>query len=435
MQACFGEAGAARQCPTDVHGLLPLGGAMGANDDDVAPWLADERALLADAVERGMPVLGLCLGGQLLAAATGGRVELGPTQEIGLAYVRRTVDGLTDPVMSQAVPSPGNEIPAAQWHQDHVAELPDGAVLLLTNDACRVQAFRVGDTAYGLQLHPELDAATFRSWADYPDEALGRSGIDPLVVADDVDAAEGDLIAAWRPVTRAWGDLVWAAPARLMSTPAQLRHRPPHPAGLPGSREGASTVRCRRGSSRCWRARTPRATCSWTSGCPPTPTRRSSCSCASWRRATSPPGGGWSRRCRPTPTCVVASSRSSACPRRSATSSRAITREWEVLADAEALTVAPSARQMRHDLLVAVGAEPASPDPVASGAQEAVLDRLRIAYRRALLGIAARDLSGLATMDTVAQWLSDLADCVLDAALADRPCRGRRRGRRSAASP
>jgi glutamate-ammonia-ligase adenylyltransferase len=92
--------------------------------------------------------------------------------------------------------------------------------------------------------------------------------------------------------------------------------------------------------------------------------------------------------------------------------------EWEVLADAEALAVAPSARQTRHDLLRAVGAEPASPVPVASGSQEAVLDALRIAYRRALLGIAARDLSGLATMDTVAQWLSDLADSVLDAALA-----------------
>ncbi len=208
VQACFGEP-VPRAVPEGVHGILALGGAMGANDDAVAPWLTDERALLADAVERGTPVLGLCLGGQLLAAATGGRVELGPTQEIGLAYVRRTVDGLTDPVMAQAVPSAGNEIPAAQWHQDHVAELPDGAVLLLTNDACRVQAFRLGDSAYGLQLHPELDAATFRSWADYPDEALGRSGIDPLVVADDVDAAEGALIAAWRPVTRSWGDLVW----------------------------------------------------------------------------------------------------------------------------------------------------------------------------------------------------------------------------------
>jgi GMP synthase-like glutamine amidotransferase len=209
IQACFGEP-VPSTVPAGVHGLLPLGGSMGAGDDDVAPWLAAERALLADAVSKGIPVLGLCLGSQLLAAATGGRVELGPTQEIGLAYVQRTVDGLTDPVISQAVPSRGADIPAAQWHQDHVAELPDGAVLLLTNDACRVQAFRLGDSAYGLQLHAELDATSFRSWADYVDEALERSGVDPLVAADEVDAAEADLIAAWRPMTRAWADLVWA---------------------------------------------------------------------------------------------------------------------------------------------------------------------------------------------------------------------------------
>jgi len=88
--------------------------------------------------------------------------------------------------------------------------VPDGGVVLLTNDACPVQAFRLGDTAYGLQLHPELDAATFRSWADYPDDALRRAGVDPLAAADVVDDAEADLIAAWRPMTRAWADLVWA---------------------------------------------------------------------------------------------------------------------------------------------------------------------------------------------------------------------------------
>mgnify|MGYP000694522823 CR=1 FL=1 len=92
--------------------------------------------------------------------------------------------------------------------------------------------------------------------------------------------------------------------------------------------------------------------------------------------------------------------------------------EWEVLADAEALTSAPSARQMRSDLLACVGAHADDPFPIASGSDEAVLDQLRIGYRRILLGIAARDLSGLATMDTVAMWLSDLADCVLEAALA-----------------
>ena len=209
VRAFAGEAVPAA-VPPGVHGLLPLGGAMGANDDDIAPWLPDERALLADAVATGVPVLGLCLGGQLLAAATGGRVALGPVTEIGVVRVRRTVDGLLDPVISQAVPVAGSDIPAAQWHQDHILELPDDAVLLLTNEACRVQGFRLGDTAYGLQLHPEVDAETFISWANVDDEALARSGRDVAEAAVEIRAAERDLITAWRPVAQAWADLVWA---------------------------------------------------------------------------------------------------------------------------------------------------------------------------------------------------------------------------------
>jgi GMP synthase-like glutamine amidotransferase len=209
IEACFGQS-VPRLVPGDVNGILPLGGAMGANDDEVADWLPAERALLADAVERGIPVLGLCLGGQLLAAATGGRVELGPVTEVGISYVQRTIDGLLDPVIGQAVPIAGPDIPAAQWHQDHVAILPDGAVLLLSNEACRVQGFRLGDTAYGLQLHPEVDADTFVSWASVADEALQRSGRDVGQAGDEVRTAESALIAAWRPVTRAWADLVWA---------------------------------------------------------------------------------------------------------------------------------------------------------------------------------------------------------------------------------
>jgi len=205
--ACFGDPVPAA-VPDGVHGILPLGGVMGARDDEVAPWLPDERLLLADAVERGVPVLGLCLGSQLLATATGGHVELGPNTEIGVVSVQRTVDGLLDPVISQAVPSSGADIPALQWHQDHVAELPDGAVLLMSNEACRVQAFRVGETAYGLQLHPEVDVATFADWAGEVDEALTRSGRDAAAAAREVAEAEADLIAAWRPVTRAWADLV-----------------------------------------------------------------------------------------------------------------------------------------------------------------------------------------------------------------------------------
>ncbi len=207
--ACFGEP-VPVEIPEGVHALLPLGGSMGANDDHVAPWLPDERALIADAVARDIPVLGLCLGGQLLAEATGGTVELGSITEIGVTMVRRTVDGLLDGVVSQAVPVHGGDIPAPQWHQDHVTALPDGAVLLMTNEACRVQAFRLGTSAYGLQMHPEVTPEIFASWAEVADEALERSGRDARAAAAEVSAAEHDVIAAWRPVVRAWGDLVWA---------------------------------------------------------------------------------------------------------------------------------------------------------------------------------------------------------------------------------
>lgn len=195
--------------PDGVSGVLALGGAMGAMDDHLAPWLVRERALLADAVESAVPVLGLCLGAQLLAAANGGRVELGPVAEVGLTYVMRTDASREDQVIS-AIDAPSDRIPAAQWHQDHITALPDDAVLLLTNDACVVQGFRLGSAAYGLQLHPEVDPETFDSWAVADDEALARSGRDPREAAAEVRQARADLIRAWRPMTRAWCDRVWA---------------------------------------------------------------------------------------------------------------------------------------------------------------------------------------------------------------------------------
>lgn len=92
--------------------------------------------------------------------------------------------------------------------------------------------------------------------------------------------------------------------------------------------------------------------------------------------------------------------------------------EWEVLADAEALAEAPSFSRMRRELLAAVGAHPDDPRPRAAGHDEPVLDALRVGYRRLLLGIASRDMSGLAPMETVARWLADLADAVLEAGVA-----------------
>ena len=104
---------------------------------------------------------------------------------------------------------PGDVAPATQWHQDRITVLPEGATVLLENDVC-VQGFRVG-SAYGLQLHPEIDAELFAWWADATDpqdEALVRSGVDLAEAVATVAGAQGALAASWEPVTRAWAALV-----------------------------------------------------------------------------------------------------------------------------------------------------------------------------------------------------------------------------------
>ena len=103
--------------------------------------------------------------------------------------------------------------------------------------------------------------------------------------------------------------------------------------------------------------------------------------------------------------------------------------QWQVLADGERIAQAPGAKAVRETLLRAVGADPHLPEPVASSDDVSALDALRIAYREQLLGIAARDLVGLAPMGVVASWLSDLADAVLEAQLPAERRRERKEGR------
>ena len=181
-----------------LSGLVVMGGPMGIHDE--LTWLAPERDLLGDAVDRGLPVLGVCLGAQQLAAALGADVTTGPREEVGAGEVELTADGRRDPVLGPEYNGlSGTTIPCVHWHRDTFS-LPRGAVHLAATRQFPNQAFRVGPRAYGLQFHVEVDAVLADSWRPFlPDgvmlasdevarvEAVGRRVLRRLV-----DVTTGD---------------------------------------------------------------------------------------------------------------------------------------------------------------------------------------------------------------------------------------------------
>jgi GMP synthase-like glutamine amidotransferase len=145
--------------------LLVMGGPMDVWETDKHPWLVDELAAIAAWVSAGRPYLGMCFGAQLLAQACGGAVGLmaGPP-EVGLSQVALLAPNPLFTGLPEACP-------CFQWHSAEVLLLPPGAQLLATSPACRVQAFSLGDAAYGLQFHLELTETTAAEWGAIPEYA------------------------------------------------------------------------------------------------------------------------------------------------------------------------------------------------------------------------------------------------------------------------
>ncbi len=180
--------------PPSVEGdaLIVLGGPMGALDDEAAPWLPSVRELLASAVDDGVPTIGICLGAQLLAVVAGGAVERGQAgPEIGLGEVTvPTGDELLNPGV----------MPVVQWHYDAITNLPESVEVLASNDCYPVQAFRVGEVAWGLQFHVETTAEMVRGWAI-------EDGMDPSI-GDPIAFAAGRLAEVNEAIARRFAAII-----------------------------------------------------------------------------------------------------------------------------------------------------------------------------------------------------------------------------------
>lgn len=131
-----------------VDMLIAMGGPMSVNDEEKLPWLKDEKLAVRDAIARDIPVLGVCLGAQLIAGALGARVYRNPVKEIG----RFPIQAVDHSGSSFSFPS---ECTVFHWHGE-TFDLPEGATLLARSEACEHQAFQLKRNVIGLQFHPEM---------------------------------------------------------------------------------------------------------------------------------------------------------------------------------------------------------------------------------------------------------------------------------------
>lgn len=143
----------------EISGVISMGGPMSVNDEDEHSWIAKECRLLRSAITAKLPVVGVCLGGQLIAKAMGVRVGANPRPEVGWHKIELNTKGLKDPIVSAAGPKPT----VYHWHLENF-ELPPGAELLASSAHCPRQAYRIGKQVYGFQFHPEADSQLLREW-------------------------------------------------------------------------------------------------------------------------------------------------------------------------------------------------------------------------------------------------------------------------------
>lgn len=201
------------------RGLVVLGGPMNVGDQAARPHLRTELRVIEQALKQDKPVLGICLGAQLLAHVLGAPVRRHEAPEIGWYDLELTDHGRADPVLSPF----GARTPVFQWHGQTFA-LPAGAQQLARTSTCEQQAFRWGDRAYGFQFHPEVDAALIGRWLRTPAYAdeLCAAGLahDARTIAARTAELAAPMQRLAEPVFERFLDLV-GRPRRVVTLPSR----------------------------------------------------------------------------------------------------------------------------------------------------------------------------------------------------------------------
>ncbi len=178
--------------------LIVLGGPIGVGDLDTYPVLRPELALIDRQLSNGAPLMGICLGAQLIAHAARARVYPGRAAEIGFAPIELTPDGAASCL------SPFADDPVTlHWHRD-VFDLPHGATRLASTQACDNQAFSIGSNVIGFQFHPEMTGRNIEHWLVGHSVELGNHGIDPWTIRADSSRFAESLTLKASSVMRSW---------------------------------------------------------------------------------------------------------------------------------------------------------------------------------------------------------------------------------------
>lgn len=198
----FPEGGDPPADPLGYGAVFTLGGAMNVDEEADHPWLGDQKALLRELLAREVPLLGLCLGGQLVAEAAGASPRRARRPEIGWHRVELTPEGLADPLLVPLAPS----FEAFQWHS-YEFPLPPGAVALARSDVS-LQACRIGERAWAIQFHPEVSRTDALAWIDdyRSDPDAVRISIDPAALRIETEAKIGAFNHLGQDLCRRWLD-------------------------------------------------------------------------------------------------------------------------------------------------------------------------------------------------------------------------------------